>query len=296
MLYRDSNYENRDYSAWPHPIGSHVFYYDENNQVRCVDLEGNNLNVQEAHKVLLAYNDALPAAEKAAMTGWHRSSLGSTGAIILGDRYYQSSLYEMLSYFKNVYGRDSSSEIKYPKSNQFLGFDHFHNGYWVSLNSNTEEMLYVFSRQGELIFQKNYVPDVKLPVYPNVIRLHLARESGNIYAMQTDAKEGTIVYKMNHAWGRPNMLAIAINGMGGDTAYDEYVKKTLSVFSKAELRLQRNHLFALYGYVFNSADLKAYFETQNWYEPDPSVTSSVDYLTDAQKQLFEFIRELETGM
>jgi hypothetical protein len=38
-------------------------------------------------------------------------------------------------------------------------------------------------------------------------------------------------------------------------------------FSKAELRIMRNEIYARHGYVFESADLQAYFSSQPWYKP-----------------------------
>ncbi|MBP9991653.1 MAG: YARHG domain-containing protein [Bacteroidales bacterium] len=37
--------------------------------------------------------------------------------------------------------------------------------------------------------------------------------------------------------------------------------------SKAELRLLRNEIYARHGYIFQSDDLKEYFESKSWYQP-----------------------------
>jgi hypothetical protein len=38
-------------------------------------------------------------------------------------------------------------------------------------------------------------------------------------------------------------------------------------FSKAELRIMRNEMYARHGYVFKSSELQAYFTAQPWYKP-----------------------------
>ncbi|MDO5968526.1 YARHG domain-containing protein [Flavivirga aquimarina] len=44
-------------------------------------------------------------------------------------------------------------------------------------------------------------------------------------------------------------------------------KEDLSQYSKKELRLIRNEIFANKGYIFRSKDLKEYFDSQGWYSP-----------------------------
>ncbi len=41
----------------------------------------------------------------------------------------------------------------------------------------------------------------------------------------------------------------------------------LDFFTKAQLRVMRNEIYARHGYVFSSADLKAHFSKMSWYKP-----------------------------
>ncbi len=41
----------------------------------------------------------------------------------------------------------------------------------------------------------------------------------------------------------------------------------LDFFTKAQLRVMRNEIYARHGYVFSSADLKAHFAKMSWYKP-----------------------------
>ncbi|MGZ2371686.1 YARHG domain-containing protein [Ancylomarina sp. YFZ004] len=50
--------------------------------------------------------------------------------------------------------------------------------------------------------------------------------------------------------------------------------KDLNEFSKQELRLMRNEIFADYGYQFNSKDLKNYFNSESWYHPKHKIVQS----------------------
>lgn len=61
-------------------------------------------------------------------------------------------------------------------------------------------------------------------------------------------------------------------------------------FSKAELRIARNEIYARHGYIFKSEDLQDYFSSQAWYSPNPNYT---DNLSAVEKANVEFIKEHE---
>ena len=61
-------------------------------------------------------------------------------------------------------------------------------------------------------------------------------------------------------------------------------------FSKENLRLARNEIFARHGYVFKSEELQAYFLQQPWYKPALAYTGD---LTDIEKQNVAMIKALE---
>ena len=55
----------------------------------------------------------------------------------------------------------------------------------------------------------------------------------------------------------------------------EYLSEAdLSGFTREEVTLIRNELFARHGYNFSSQSIRAYFEAQSWYEPVPGVDAS----------------------
>jgi hypothetical protein len=65
----------------------------------------------------------------------------------------------------------------------------------------------------------------------------------------------------------------------------------LELIPPSELRLMRNEIFARYGYIFKSEDLRKYFTNQQWYKP---LFRNVDkYITTREKYNFEFIQKHE---
>ena len=89
---------------------------------------------------------------------------------------------------------------------------------------------------------------------------------GNIY-YYIAGEEYTEVFRIRRTWGEPDFYGMAINGYTDDE-YGKYVYEVLPKMSKADLRLLRNTIFALYGVHFKSADLSKYFDKQVWYTDD----------------------------
>ena len=67
----------------------------------------------------------------------------------------------------------------------------------------------------------------------------------------------------------------------------------LTKYTRQELRIMRNEIFARYGYVFKSSDLKQYFGSQRWYSP---TRENVDkFITDLEKKNIELILKQENA-
>ena len=65
-------------------------------------------------------------------------------------------------------------------------------------------------------------------------------------------------------------------------------------YSKEELRILRNEIFAIHGAAFAAEDLKAYFEEKEWYEGSiPTTEFSNDRLSDLERANAALIKELE---
>lgn len=61
--------------------------------------------------------------------------------------------------------------------------------------------------------------------------------------------------------------------------------------SQSELRIMRNEIFARYGYIFQSEDLKNYFNSKKWYKP--ALNNVNELLTEIDKKNIELIANFE---
>ena len=68
----------------------------------------------------------------------------------------------------------------------------------------------------------------------------------------------------------------------------------LSDFSRRDLRLVRNLIYARHGRPFKSDLLKTYFGTLEWYKPDPAYTDA--RLTPLDKRNINVIRSVEDSL
>jgi hypothetical protein len=64
-------------------------------------------------------------------------------------------------------------------------------------------------------------------------------------------------------------------------------------YTKEELRLLRNTIYAQYGYDFKSPDLKEYFFQFGWYMPDPNLKMKDIKLTEKEKEYIDKILKKE---
>ena len=113
---------------------------------------------------------------------------------------------------------------------------------------------------------------------------------GNIY-YYIAGEEYTEVFRIRRTWGEPDFYAMAINGYTDDE-YGKYVNEVLPKMSKADLRLLRNTIFALYGVHFKSEDLSKHFDKQVWYTDEGKTSADIQLPTHRQK-LVEMIQALE---
>jgi hypothetical protein len=62
-------------------------------------------------------------------------------------------------------------------------------------------------------------------------------------------------------------------------------------FSRYELKIMRNEIYARYGYIFKSKEMRNYFTAQSWYSPRYSDVSS--FLSETEKKNIELIKRYE---
>jgi len=61
--------------------------------------------------------------------------------------------------------------------------------------------------------------------------------------------------------------------------------------NKYELKIMRNEIYARYGYIFKTADMRTYFQSQSWYSPRYDDVTS--FLTETEKRNIELIKRYE---
>jgi hypothetical protein len=65
----------------------------------------------------------------------------------------------------------------------------------------------------------------------------------------------------------------------------------LNTISKYDLKIMRNEIFARYGYIFQTEDMRDYFSGQTWYSPRYNDVNS--FLTKIEKKNIDLIKYFE---
>ena len=74
----------------------------------------------------------------------------------------------------------------------------------------------------------------------------------------------TTIYK---SLTKKDQITEILTGQYPYTSTKLILPASLDYFTKAQLRVMRNEIYARHGYVFSSADLKAHFAKMSWYKP-----------------------------
>jgi len=104
-------------------------------------------------------------------------------------------------------------------------------------------------------------------------------ESSSI-AFKFDKSEGTAKFKVSSKWNimeeSPRTLK---SGQSGDNPY-QWLSERLATAddlagkSQSELRIMRNTIYAMHGYIFKTADMKEHFGNLSWYQARKNDVSS----------------------
>jgi len=65
-------------------------------------------------------------------------------------------------------------------------------------------------------------------------------------------------------------------------------EKLYNTYTPEQRRILKNLPFAYRGYIFKDKSLQQYFESSNWYIPDPNYTADMEALTEQEQQWVEF--------
>jgi hypothetical protein len=85
------------------------------------------------------------------------------------------------------------------------------------------------------------------------------------------------------------------SGIYPQASYQLLQANKLAAYSKAQLAIMRNEIFARYGYIFSaSSGMLPYFKKQEWYQPAAADVSRS--LTEIEKKNIALLKELEAKM
>ena len=282
-----------------------VYYVNENGNPGAVDTTGRIYSSEEAMNYLKEYDpEKYDQSKKRATELELYNDFISNRVLIWGNRYYSTLdkmkkvlgksgliLYGLIQYdmqgnayqidfdwwgnYKNDWGKlcDEGTE----DNSDFVCEDV--NGNRIVLLTNLNNYSKILGSKGD--YQETR-PEYSTSWYVGF--------GGNIY-YYVAGEEYTEVFRIRRTWGEPDFYAMAINGYTDDE-YGKYVNEVLPKLSKADLRLLRNTVFALYGVHFKSADLSKHFDKQVWYT-DEGKTSADVTLPKHRQKLVEMIQKLE---
>jgi hypothetical protein len=84
------------------------------------------------------------------------------------------------------------------------------------------------------------------------------------------------------------------NGLPGrfpEASLRQLTSDDLKYLSKYDLKIMRNEIYARYGYIFQTDDMRNYFNAQSWYSPRYNDVNS--YLTKTEKTNIDLIKYFE---
>lgn len=70
-------------------------------------------------------------------------------------------------------------------------------------------------------------------------------------------------------------------------------EEELSQYTKEELPFIRNEIFARHGYIFSNEKYSSYFESKDWYTPNPDFKGNPDELNNIEYQNIKLIKSME---
>ncbi len=282
-----------------------VYYVDTNSCPGAVDTDGKIYSSEEAMAYLKEYApEKFDQSEKRAAELELYNDFICNQVLIWGKRYYSTS-----DKMKKVLGKSGlilKGLIQYDmQGNAYqIDFDwwgNYKNDWGIRFDEGTEDnsnfvcadvngnrivLLTDLNNYSKILGSKGDYQETR----PEFSTSWYVGFGGNIY-YYIACEEYTEVFRIRRTWGDPDFYAMAINGYTDDS-YGQYVNKVLPTLSKADLRLLRNTIFAIYGVHFKSADLSAHFNKQVWYTDEGKKSGEIT-LPAHRQNLVEMIQKLE---
>ncbi|AEE15475.1 YARHG domain-containing protein [Treponema brennaborense] len=266
-----------------------VYYVNDKGIPRAVDTEGRIYENTEAIAYLKEYDEQKYEQSVQRATELGLADRFRNNEVLVWGRTYYSTVEILQKFWK-------PEKYLYPNSSNAIQYDLQGNGYMENFRYKGDGTnVTIVSSDGkqlkkiQLFDSSNVLQRIKITDERYSASMYVGF-GGNIY-YYIAGEEYTEVFRIRRTWGEPDLYAMAINGYTDDS-YGKYVEETLAKLSKAELRLLRNTVFALYGYTFKSEDLKNHFDKQVWYT-DESKTASDMTLPLHRQKLLELVQAEE---
>lgn len=109
-------------------------------------------------------------------------------------------------------------------------------------------------------------------------------------------KNGKVVSESNNKEQPKETFTNSSHPVIGEALFENLSKhrlsgSDLSSYTKSELRILRNSIFAKHGYIFKSEDLKMYFSQFEWYKPE---FNNVNHkLNSVEKENIKILKQAE---
>ena len=128
------------------------------------------------------------------------------------------------------------------------------------------------------------------------VRFHI-REGGITFHKMNFKPEGELFIFQENAWWSVYNDEGAISSTSIVSAAKEFYYDWTFLLEEevqstpADARILRNLPFAHHGYVFKSKDLQKYFESTNWYIPNPDYAADMTALTEKEQQWVNYWKQ-----
>ena len=177
------------------------------------------------------------------------------------------------------------------------------NGYWQCDEDGSQ--IWSFNKQGELggtyadgsvwivkfgtLYAKKGDAIRELPISLSGNRLTVTADGKTFHFHKIDEND---LYSPNDNGGSSyNTTTSNVPGDYPEASTRVLTYSDLQGYSKRELKIMRNEIFARHGYIFKTADMKNHFASKSWYTPRYNDVNSM--LTNIETQNIKLIQSLE---
>ena len=281
----------------PYAIKDYVFFYTSDGFISAIDSKGTLLTNKEATEIIQGWLKVTWYAS--AMERDQHAKMISTGRYIIADAtFYPASGRHLFEYFTakgSVLPPELYTLLQNSGSSAPDGVSTFGDIYLPRKTG-----IYVVSQSGNLeaIIEDNSInPVVSDSFYSQPENrydvgalLHAVNANGDVYTLYAIKGRVAQIHRATKAWGN-DLIGMARKGV----TYEGEVEmgQRIAGLSSVELRILRNTVFALHGYIFKSWDLSCFFKGYDWYMPDPEKRSDLSFLTAEQRRLFDLVVAVE---